>query len=110
MIFSELRAEVVQVAKRGDRSQYVVDYAAHATEQINRRLGLALVSPVADDDTNEILADWPLLYIYACLAALYEDINEGDNVRYYNGRFTEEIDLQNITSPAASATPVMTGA
>jgi hypothetical protein len=105
-----LQAEVLGISHRPDLAAQVDNFAAHATERINRRLGLSLVSPVDPGDTNDILTSWPLLYIYATLAALYEFTNEGDNVRHYNERFMLEIDGQNITSTAATTTPVMTGA
>lgn len=110
MDFTGLSAEVLGISHRSDLADQVDNFALHATERINRRLGLSLTSPASGTDTNDILTNWPLLYIYATLAALYEFINEGDNVRYYNGRFVEEIDAQNITSTAATTTPVITGA
>ena len=65
MIFSELQAEVLGISHRPDLAAQVDNFTTHATERINRRLGLSLVSPVDPGDTNDILTSWPLLYIYA---------------------------------------------
>jgi hypothetical protein len=110
MDFTGLSAEVLSISHRSDLAAQVDNFALHATERINRRLGLDLVSPASGTDTNDILTNWPLLYIYGTLVALYEYINEGDNVRHYRQAFMQEIDGQNITSTAATETPVMTGA
>lgn len=109
MNLGELKTRLASISHRSDLAAQLVNFAADATEQINRRLGLALAPLVLDDDTNEILTDWSLLYLYAALTSLYEFTNDGDNGTYYLQRFNEECDRQNITR--AGTTPlVMVGA
>jgi len=118
MTFLQFKARLAQIAHRGDLTARMVDFAADATQKINRRFNLELVAPVADTDTNEVLEKYPLLYVYSGLQSLFEYLNNGDNARYYHERFELEADRQNITSPATitdtltvdGEPPVITGA
>jgi hypothetical protein len=73
--------------------------------KLNSRFGLTLAPFVADTDTNTVLTNFPLLYLYAALQALYEHLNNGDNAGYYKGLFDEQCSLQNITANSGATDP-----
>jgi hypothetical protein len=95
------RAELVSVVKsilhRSDLDSQMQAFIDTTTARINLRLGLSLVSPVADSDTNEILTDWHPIYTYGVLETAYEFTNDGDNATYYGSGFLSEMDRYNIT-------------
>jgi len=99
MNYLELTQQLTQVSHRSDLQSQMYNFVQSATEKLNRRLNLSLVPLVADTDTNEILTDWPLLYLYASLAALYQYIEEGDNMSTYLQLWDGEVNQQNITAP-----------
>ena len=99
MNYTELEARLAGIAHRTDLTTTIPLFVADATERINRRFGLQLVSPVADTDTNDVLTNFPLLYIYAAAQSMFEYLNNGDNAIYYNGLWEVETNRQNISNP-----------
>lgn len=97
MIFSELYAAMADKCHRKDMGARIPKFADSARQQINLRLGLLLVPPVDDTETNEILTDWPLLYFYAGMAELYEFIEEYETASYFIGKWDREVDRYYIT-------------
>ena len=64
MTFAQLRAAILSIIGRAPNP---VCYDL-ATTEINARLGLELDNLVADGDTNDILKEFPGLYLYGALA------------------------------------------
>lgn len=115
MNLSELNTRIQRTAHRTFAVADLANFVLDSTERINRRLNLQLVNPVVGTDTNEVLTDYPLLYIYAALCSAYQHLNNGDNAIYYDGLWETECDRQNVTQAAstdvyATEPPVMTGA
>ena len=115
MNYADLKTRLSMTCHRVFKDTEYFSFTADATERINRRLNLQLVTPVADADTNEVLTAYPLLYVYAALIAAYEHLNNGDNATYYEQAWQEECAGQNITQaastdPYATEPPVMKGA
>jgi hypothetical protein len=102
MIYSELKTRLAQIGHRSDLSSQMANFTQDATEKINRRFGLALAPLVLDTDTNEVLTNWPLLYLYAALQSLFEFTNNGDNATYFSGLWNLEADRQNITGGSSA--------
>ena len=110
MNLGELSTRVAQITHRSDLAPQATNFADDATKKINRRLGLELEPLVDPTDTNEILTNYPLLYLYAALVSAFEYIHEGDAARMYNDRWLEEIDYQYITAPGTTEPIYMKGA
>jgi len=110
MTYSQLKTLILQIAHRSDLNSQVAQFVQNAQDKINQRLTLALVPLVNPDDTDTILTQFPMLYVQAALISLYEFINEGELVQYYQGSWNDQVDQYNITSTAAGSAPVITGA
>lgn len=103
MNYGELKTRLAQIAHRSDLSSQMENFTQDATEKINRRFGLALAPLVEDSDANDVIKNWPLLYLYAALQSLNEFVNNGDNATYFGTLWENEANRQNITG-ASSAT------
>ena len=97
MDYTSLTANLAQIAHRSDLTAQMPGFVAAATEKINRRFNLVLVSPAAGTDTNDVLTQFPLLYVYAALVSLYEFLDNTGSAQYYAAQFNDQADLQNIT-------------
>jgi hypothetical protein len=102
MTYKELQNRLASISHRADLTASLPDFINDARERINRRFGLSLAPFVNDDDTNAVLTDFPLLYLYPALQSLYEHLNNGDNAVYYENRWNTEIASQNINALSAS--------
>lgn len=102
MTFGELKTRLAAIAHRSDLAAQLPNFVNDAREKINRRFGMALVAFVADTDTNEVLTNWPQLYLYAALQSLYEYLNNGDNAVYYGELWKTEAASQNINAASTS--------
>jgi hypothetical protein len=105
MTYGQLKARLVSVSHRTDLTASLPDFVEDARIKLNSRFGLTLAPFVADTDTNTVLTNFPLLYLYASLQALYEHLNNGDNAGYYKGLFDEQCSLQNITANSGATDP-----
>ena len=108
MNYGQLKARIASTMHRSELlTTQVPNFVADATVRINNRLGLGLAPLVADDDTNPVLTDSYLLYLYAGLQAGYEFLNNGDNAEYYGRRFEATADIVNVTGNDASTDPYL---
>lgn len=99
MTLQDLKDRIASVLHRSDLTNSIPNWIADATERINRRFGIALVSPAADTDP---LPAPDLLYLYASLASGYEHLNNGDNARYYAERWELEADREVVLNPGGA--------
>ena len=99
MNYTELEARLAGIAHRTDLTTTIPLFVADANERINRRFGLTLVSPDTTNPTNDVLTNFPLLYIYAAAQSMFEYLNNGQNAQYYNGLWELECDRQNVLNP-----------
>ena len=106
MDFGQLKGNISSISHRPDLATSMPLFVDTAREKINRRFRLALVSFTTDTDTNAVLTECPLIYIYASLQALHEFINNGDNAIYYKSLWDDECSLQNISGGFASTDPL----
>lgn len=107
MNYGQLKTRIASALHRSDLTARIPDFVGDATVRINNRLGLGLADLVADDDTNPVLTDSPLLYLYAGMQAGYEYLNNGDNAQYYGRRFEATADIVNVTGNDASTDPYL---
>ena len=107
MIFSDLSTRIAAILHRTDLAPQMVNFAADATDKINTRFTLSLTAPVAPADTNTVLTDSPLLYLYASLESAYEFLNNGENAVYYADKFAALAAEQNITGGKSSTDPYL---
>ena len=99
MTYDELIARMAAIAHRTDLTSQMQNFVNDANEKINRRFGLALVSPSPSAQTNDVLTSYPLLYLYGAMNSLYNYLDNQDNSRYYEMKLNQEFDEQNVTSP-----------
>jgi len=77
----------------------MANFVEDARLKLNRRFGLTLVPLVADTDTNPVLTEFPLLYLYAAVQSGFEYLNNGNNAQYIFDKWEIECDRQNILNP-----------
>ena len=98
MNYIELQTKIIDQSHRKDMAQRVPGFINDdARTRLNMRLGLELVPLVADTDTNDILDDWPLLYFYPAMVALYNFIVEMETAAYFEALYVAEVDSYNVT-------------
>lgn len=84
---------------RTDLGAQLPNFVNDANERINRRFGTALTVPV---DTDPLPTGTDQLYLFAALASGYEYLNNGDNAKYYDGKWELEADRQNVLQPGTA--------
>lgn len=103
MNYQQLQDKLAGLAHRADLAAVIPDFInINARTWLNMRLQLELEPLVLPDDTNPTLTDYPLLYVYAGMRALYEHTNEGDNARHYDQALEREADRYYITRPGTT--------
>ena len=113
MNYGQLKQRLSATAHRTDLALSLPFFVEDARLKINARYGIKLAAFVNDSDTNGVLTNNTLLYLYASLQSLYEFLNDGDNARYYSGLWDIEAANQNInaassdTDPYTAAPPVI---
>ena len=105
MNYGELQARIAADLHRTDLSAQIPDFIDSARLQINARFDLDLVAFVDDADENEVLTEWPLLYVYSALGEGYNWLHNGDAATSYLQRWAEQADRLNITAPGSSVDP-----
>jgi len=88
MTLSDLKTRIAEVLHRTDLGPDLGNFVSDATERINRRFGVSLVTPAADTDP---LPAGDLLYLYAACQSGYEFLNDGDNAAAASDRFNNEV-------------------
>jgi hypothetical protein len=105
MTYGQLKTRLAAVSHRTDLTASLPDFVEDARIKLNGRFGLTLAPFTADTDTNTVLTNFPLLYLYAALQSLYEHLNNGDNAGYYKGLFDEQCSMQNVTANSGATDP-----
>jgi hypothetical protein len=95
----QLQQRLAGLAHRSDLTNQLPLFIEDARERINRRFALQLVPLNSDTDTNDVLSNYPLLYVYASAQSMYEYLNNGDNAMYYDNLWERECDRQNVLNP-----------
>jgi hypothetical protein len=93
---ADVKTRISQILHRSDLAAQLPNWVNDANERINRRFGIELVVP-ADD--APLPAGTYQLYLFAGLVSGYEHLNNGDNARYYDGKWELEADRQNVLQP-----------
>jgi hypothetical protein len=107
MNYSELTARMASLLHRSDLTASMVDFVGDATAKVNARWGLQLAPLVLPDDTNEVLTDSPLVYLYWAMESAYLHLNDGDNATTYGDLATTMASQQNITAAKTSTDPYL---
>jgi hypothetical protein len=102
MNYLQLVDKIVAVSHRKDLRAQVPQFVEDAQQQINDRLGLALVPFNAGTDTDPVLTEQPLLYFYPAMKSLYENIIEFETATYYDNLFQRQADAFYITAPGTT--------
>jgi hypothetical protein len=105
MTYLELKNRIAQTTHRTDLTLQMDSFSDDATDKIRSRFSMAATAlPYLrnDTDTNVILTEFPLLYVYASLKAAFEHLNNGDNAIYMRDMWEEEVSKQNITAKSVS--------
>lgn len=97
MTYAELQAKIIDQSHRKDMANRVPGFIEDARTRLNMRLGLELVPFTTDTDTNDILDQWPLLYFYPAMVALYNFIIEMETAAYFEGLYRAEVDSYYVT-------------
>ena len=97
MTYAGLVERLTALLHRSDLQADMPWFAQAATLRINRRFGLELDAPGPLIDSNEVLTQWPDLYVYAAAQAAFEHLNNGENAAYYQGAFEDASSRMNIT-------------
>ena len=100
MDYNELIARMAAISHRSDLTGQMQNFVNDANEKINRRFGLVLVAPSPSATTNDVLTSFPLLYLYSGLNSLYDYLDNTGTAQYYDAKFNQECNQQNVTSPA----------
>jgi hypothetical protein len=103
MTYLELKNRIAGILHRSDLATQLPLFIEDARERINRRFGLTLVPLTQDTETNAVLTDFPLLYVYAACQSGFEYLNNGDNAVYMADSWQRECAGQNITNPYTAA-------
>jgi len=98
MNYLELKQRIAGILHRSDLATQLPLFIEDARERINRRFGLELVALSGDTDTNDVLTNFPLLYVYAACQSAYEYLNNGNNAVYMSDSWEKECDRQNVTN------------
>lgn len=97
MTYAQLRAKMIDQSHRKDMVARVPEFIEDARTRLNMRLGIALLPFINDDDTNDVLTRFPLLYFYAGMVALYNFIIEMETADYFEQLYRAEVDSYYIT-------------
>lgn len=95
----QLKQRLAGISHRSDLTNQLPLFVQDATERINRRFNLTLPNLVSDQDTNDVLTQFPLLYVYSASSSMFEYLNNGENAMYYDNKWEVECDRQNVLSP-----------
>ena len=95
----QLKQRLAGISHRSDLTNQLPLFVQDATERINRRFNLTLPELVSDLDTNAVLTQFPLLYVYSASSSMFEYLNNGENAMYYDNKWEVECDRQNVLSP-----------
>jgi hypothetical protein len=97
-----LQNRLAGIAHRKDLTAQIPLFVEDARERINRRFSLELQPLSTQSSTNDVLTNFPLLYVYAAASSMFEYLNNGENAIYYDQKWETECARQNVLNPYTS--------
>lgn len=105
MNYGELRARIAKTLHRTDLDTVIPEFVADAQDAIGRRFGIVLAPLVDDADTDAVLTESPLLYIYFSMHAGCLFLRDADGAAMWLQAFDLQASREVITSGRPSTDP-----
>lgn len=105
MNYGELQARIATTLHRQDLATVIPEFVADAQDAIGRRFGIVLPPLVNDADTDAVLTESPLLYIYFAMHAGCMFLRDADGAAMWLQAFELQAGREVISSGRASTDP-----